>query len=127
MRAFNNPIVITIEIFDNDYGKLHYIEYNIGELFSKNEIVIESYVNLSPEDVNNLYYVINEFDFWNAPSKNPYPTGLDGSNWIIEGLNNCKYHFIERWMPLRKDNVAAGIGLCMLGLSKIKIDIVYLY
>jgi len=124
-RAFHDLIVISIDVYENNYGELHFKKFNIGRYFTEREIVIDSHLKLIPANINNLFNVIEKYDFWNTPTQNPYFKGLDGSTWIIEGLKEGKYHYIERWCPLQHENVASGIGLKMLGLSRVKIDMIY--
>ncbi len=125
LRSFHDPITITIEILDKEYGELHFQKFNVSRFYSENEIVINNFIKLTPININILLGVIKECDFWGAPSKNPYSHGLDGSTWIIEGLREGKYHIIERWSPINMDEVSAGIGLKMLDLSRIKINKIY--
>ena len=37
-------------------------------------------------------------DFWKLPT-NVDVSGLDGSHWILEALNNGYYHIVDRWSP----------------------------
>lgn len=40
---------------------------------------------------------ISKLDFWNSPVADPDDdNSTDGSNWILEGRRNGKYHFINR-------------------------------
>jgi hypothetical protein len=40
---------------------------------------------------------ISKLDFWNSPVADPADdNSTDGSNWILEGRRNGKYHFINR-------------------------------
>ena len=40
---------------------------------------------------------ISKLDFWNSPVADPrVDDATDGSNWILEGRKNDKYHFINR-------------------------------
>ena len=40
---------------------------------------------------------ISKLNFWNSPVADPANDGSsDGSNWILEGYKNGKYHFINR-------------------------------
>lgn len=124
-RAFHDTIVVLIEIIEKDYGLLNLKRYNIGRYFDENEIVIESNVKLYPSNIYDLLSVVEKYDFWNIPAKSPRTHGLDGSTWIVEGLKDGKFHIIERWSPIGKDDVSVGIGLKMLGLSRVKVDMIY--
>ncbi|MFH1050865.1 MAG: hypothetical protein V1779_08060 [bacterium] len=124
-RSFHDMIVITINVLENDFGELHFQKFCKEKPITEDSIVIDSHLKLFPANIYNLFNVIDKYDFWNTPSGNPYFMGLDASMWIIEGLRDGIYHYIERWWPLQHENVASGIGLKMLGLSRIKIDIIY--
>ncbi|MFA6570337.1 MAG: hypothetical protein WCT77_03795 [Bacteroidota bacterium] len=124
-RAHNNPITITIEIFENDYGELRLLEYSGGVFYPENAIMSNCLLQLFPYEIESFLKIIDNNCFWDILSANPYSRGLDGSTWIIEGIKNGKYHFIERWAPMQTDKVVAGIGLCMIGLSRMKFDRIY--
>jgi hypothetical protein len=38
--------------------------------------------------------------------------GLDGSQWVIEGIKNGSYHLVDRWSP--KDGEVRAIGMAMM-------------
>ena len=50
-------------------------------------------------------------------------TGLDGAQWIIEGLLNGNYHIVDRWSP--EEGSIRAIGLHFLKLSDLKVDEIY--
>jgi len=46
---------------------------------------------------NDIENYISKLDFWNSPVADPDDDqSTDGSNWILEGRKNGKYHFINR-------------------------------
>jgi hypothetical protein len=54
---------------------------------------------------------IEESKFWELPSIQE-TLGLDGSQWIIEGIKNGSYHLVDRWSP--KDGEVRAIGLAIM-------------
>lgn len=68
---------------------------------------------------------ISTFDFWNSPIADPYDEGsTDGSNWIVEGRKNGKYHFIDR---RNADGNLMPFGKYLIKISglKVKEDAIY--
>ena len=59
---------------------------------------------MTQEQVKLLQDALTEADFWNLPSEIDY-SGLDGSEWILEGVKDGTYHAVERWVPLQEDPV----------------------
>ena len=87
-RSFHDMIVITINVLENDYGELHFQKFSKVSPITEDDIVIDSKLKLIQANIYNLFNVIDKYDFWNTPTKNPYPIGLDGSTWVIEGLRD---------------------------------------
>jgi hypothetical protein len=54
---------------------------------------------------------VDNLGFWTAPNPVNDQTGTDGSQWIIEGVKNGKYHVVDRWMP--KGGVAHDLGVIL--------------
>ena len=52
---------------------------------------------LTSRQWNEIENYISKLDFWNKPVADPADDhSSDGSNWILEGRRNGKYHFINR-------------------------------
>lgn len=74
---------------------------------------------------NDIEKYISKLDFWNSPVADPADEGTtDGSNWIVEGRKNGKYHFINR-RNARGDLMEFGKYLIKLSGLKIKDYSVY--
>jgi hypothetical protein len=55
---------------------------------------------LSSVEATNLLIRISAVEFWKLPTEDPKaPNGMDGSQWIIEGVRSGKYHVVDRWTP----------------------------
>lgn len=46
-----------------------------------------------------LVKLLNEANFWSMPSIEDDAGGLDGSQWILEGVRGDRYHVVDRWTP----------------------------
>ncbi len=60
-----------------------------------------------------------EADFWKLDFKDADAEPMDGSRWIVEGVNEGKYHMIERWFPEPELRKAC---LYLLSISNLKIS-----
>lgn len=57
---------------------------------------------LSPAQWHCLKALLVATRFWDMPSTDK-SGGLDGAEWIVEGIHNGKYHIVERWSPYPDD------------------------
>ncbi len=55
-------------------------------------------VEVSIDEWKELHNRIDSIDFWNTPVQDGV-IGLDGSEWILEGYKDGKYHVLTRWTP----------------------------
>lgn len=71
--------------------------------------------------MSKLYQLENE-NFWELPTKKE-TLGFDGAQWVIEGLQDGKYHLVDRWTP--ESGSIRKIGLFLLELSGLKVKKIY--
>ena len=64
--------------------------------------------------------LLQKAQFWNMPAVRDNERGMDGSEWILEGLLGDKYHFAVRWTPKGQFRDA---GIFLIELSGLKEDI----
>ena len=63
---------------------------------------------------------IEDNKFWRLSAVDKTRMGLDGAQWIIEGVKDGNYHIVDRWSP--EGGPVRTIGLLMLHkLAKVKI------
>ena len=88
-------------------------------------IVFDTTINLKTRQWNQIENYLSKLDFWNSPIADPADENTsDGSNWIIEGRKNNKYHFIDR-RNARGDLKNFGKYLIKLSAIKISEDVIY--
>lgn len=84
---------------------------------------------LKAEEWNRLLALIDEAGFWNMPypEKKPEPNEkgelticLDGSEWVLEGVKNGKFHAVIRYCPDEKNFKEIGLYLAKLSGLEIK-------
>ena len=121
LRSFDKPVCIVVKEFNGNYFiNAKTIDrqpnfYPYVECKSRNEITgkqifdtIQKADRFALIDFDRTKVMTNgkwkeiqiylsKIDFWNSPISDPNDDGsMDGSNWILEGRKNGKYHFIIR-------------------------------
>jgi hypothetical protein len=60
-------------------------------------------VPVTPEEIARFSTALAKADFWNMQPDEP-SRGLDGAEWILEGVRDGKYHMVVRWCPATESN-----------------------
>jgi hypothetical protein len=89
--------------------------YEPGDLVENRERV------LSEDEWRLLADKVAEVSFWDLESN--AAMGLDGSEWILEGVRNGKYHFVYEWSP--KKGPIRELGTAFLEVSKLSESPIY--
>ena len=55
--------------------------------------------SVSAAEVSEFLDRIDRAHFWDLPAEESQPQGLDGAEWILEGVHNGRYHIVVRWCP----------------------------
>jgi len=59
---------------------------------------------VTAEQVREFLSLLEQADFWNLDTclqTRGLDRGLDGEEWLLEGVSNGKYHVVQRWCPSR--------------------------
>lgn len=122
LRTFHNPISIRLEVNKNDgSGTLYVKETDGAGGYEPGNIKEDFKKNISKESIDKLLKLLEKEDFWKLSPK-VKTMGLDGAQWIIEGLQDGKYHLVDRWSP---NGGIKDIGLFFLQLSGLKVEDIY--
>lgn len=122
LRTFHHPVVIRVDLRADATGILttKVADGAAGFPHTANHLIENVSRPLSREDTQSLLGRIKKTDFWTLPSHVDDRRGTDGSEWIIEGVKNGKYHVISRWSPHAGGVRKLGLTFA-LGLAKMKI------
>ena len=147
LRSFHQPICFSIKEFEGDYflnaksldrqpafypkieGRFNDFGKEIVDTIQKADrlafIKFDTLISLSNGQRNKIENYLAKLDFWNSPIADPFDEHTtDGSNWVIEGRKNNKYHFIDR-RNARGELRQFGKYLIRLSGLKIKEDEIY--
>ncbi len=118
LRTFHKPVAIRLERTDNSYT-LYWKQTSGAGGYDPGELIVNSSKQLTKEQWDKFISLLQSADFWNMTTKSKDDMGNDGSQWIIEGMTNGKYHVVDRWTP-RKNNFQK-CGLYLIELTELKI------
>ena len=115
LRTFRSPVCIRVNISSDSSATLTTKVTNGASGYLPGELIQNSTVTLSRNQKSKLLDTVNKNRFWTL--EKGQSSGLDGSEWVIEGLRNGQYHVARIWSPEANNNIRE-IGMFMLKLSK---------
>ena len=94
LPAFTGPTVITLTASPDGEGRIA-----IKTITGDREITsIDETVPVSRERLTIFITLLDQAHFWATPTELPR-RGLDGAEWIMEGVQDGRYRTIVRWCP----------------------------
>jgi hypothetical protein len=111
LRTFNHPVAVRIDIKPDGTATLAIKVASGAGGYAPGTLIENTTRALSNTEVNRFLALVDRVNFWSAPNPVDDQTGTDGSQWIIEGVRDGKYHVVDRWMP--KSGVAHELGMSL--------------
>ncbi len=118
LRTFHHPIFVRIERNRNEV-KLFTNELDGAGGYEPGKVLRTNSRNLTEEEWCGLLRLFDKANYWKLPSNNE-DLGNDGAQWILEAVEDNRYHIVERWSPQEGEYREACIYL--LKLSGIDVD-----
>jgi hypothetical protein len=118
LRTFDHPVVIRIDVRPDGICELTG-KVGLGSGGYDPGMLIRN--DTRPLTKQQSEWFLNEvaLKFWTAPQVQAKPGGVDGSQWIIEGVENGRYQVEDRWSP--DTGPIRELGLAMIGLADLGI------
>ncbi len=101
LRTFNKPVTFRIEKDNCEYMIYWKVLSGAGG-YEPGELITEKSKKLAEKDWLNFIDLVNKSNFWKMKIGRS-SMGLDGSDWILEGVNPRDYKVVTVWSP-RKGN-----------------------
>jgi hypothetical protein len=96
LRSFHNPIAIRIE--KNDEKVMLYWKLTDGEGgYEPGKLLIDKSKELSIVEWNKFNTQLEKLNYWNLKTKDEEALGVDGAQWILEGIKKDTYQVVDRW------------------------------
>ncbi len=118
LRTFKHPISVRIEKC-NDLITLNTVELDGAGGYQPGKIITDLNQKLPMSIYQKICTLLADIDFWDIDTTEPI-SGLDGSQWILEGYSNRKYHVVVRFSP--QPGKYREICLFFLELSGLRIN-----
>jgi len=98
LRTFDHPISVRIERTAYSF-RLTSIELNGAGGYEPGRKLRTDNVEIFSDQWCHLTSLLDRAKFWSEPTVDPDLPGNDGSQWILEGVNDERYHIVDRWTP----------------------------
>jgi hypothetical protein len=109
LRTFNHPVAIRVDIKPDRTGVLTAKVASGAGGYAPGTLLENTTRDLDEATVRSFLNLLDKTKFWKAPNPVNDQRGTDGSQWIVEGVKNGKYHVVDRWMP--QNGPAHDIGV----------------
>lgn len=120
LRSFHHPVAIRIDLKLDGSGILTTKVGSGAGGYSPGMLIKNTSRALTAKETSSFLAQVQTAGFWTAPNPVNDQKGTDGSQWIIEGVRDSKYHVVDRWSP--KDGVAHNLGvLFAFDLAKLNV------
>jgi hypothetical protein len=101
LRTFHHPVSTRLEVADDGSAQLFVKVLNGKGGYDPGRMIINHTIKVSKDSVDYFLGLLQKADFWNIPTEQPESSaiGVDGAQWIIEGVGGGQYHVVDRWSP----------------------------
>jgi len=101
LRTFHHPVAIRLEPKPDGTSVLTVKTADGAGGFRPGVLTENTSKILSREQTQLFLDRLKNLNFWSAPNPVRDQGGTDGSQWIIEGVKNGRYHIADRWSPAK--------------------------
>ncbi len=111
LRSFHHPISVRLVVAPDKTATLVSKETNGKGGYEPGRLIRDRTIHLSQIQTESFLTALTEFSFWSLPTLlEAEGIQLDGARWILEGVNEGRYHVVDRWSPDRADDPIRIIG-----------------
>ena len=97
LRTFHRAVAIKAVRHAYDF-EVHYLETTGMGGYEPGKLLVKNKYNVTQAQWCEFMDLLDKADFWNLPTIDR-EVGLDGSDWILEGVRENRYHIVDRWTP----------------------------
>jgi len=119
LPTFDHPVSVRIELRDSGVVATVVTSAGAGG-YEPGRVTYRDSFPLGVADWERVTALADSIHFWAMPMLGGRG-GLDGSQWIIEGVPIGRYHLVDHWTPLH-DQPFFQLGYYLLKLSKLPLD-----
>ena len=104
LRTFHHPVSIRVSIAPDGTAEAQIKVSSGAGGYDPGHVIEDRTGKLSPIEVSDLLKLVSATNFWKLPTEeqiHPDRIDLDGAQWIVEGVQNDRYHIVDRWSPTK--------------------------
>jgi hypothetical protein len=125
LRSFHHPISVRLVVAQDKTATLVSRETNGNGGYEPGRLIRNRTTHLSKKQTEAFLTALNELSFWSLPplleAEGKF-IQLDGAQWILEGVNEGRYHLVDRWSPDRTNDPIRIIGtMLMIELAQFRL------
>ena len=94
LPAFTDPTVVTVSVSPEEDARISIKTINGDREVTK----VDETVSVPKDQLTRFLTLLEQAHFWTTPTELP-TRGLDGAEWIMEGVKGGKYRTVVRWCP----------------------------
>jgi hypothetical protein len=128
LRTFNRPIAIRLTIRRDGTGQLMGAEMTGKSGFDLGVVAITEIVEISQDQMHQFQDLLQTTEYWSMPTADVRlheERIRDGTEWILEGERDGRYHVVARTSP--RNGTYRDACLYLLKLSKIEVEVNRVY
>jgi hypothetical protein len=123
LRSFHHPIAVRLVVRSSGSGWMHTRMTSGKGGYGPGRIIHSGVFWLTKTKTQSFLAAMDGLSFWNLPTlpvADERRVGLDGAQWIVEGVKDGQYHVVDRFSP-GPANPVREIGMLALKLGRMKI------
>jgi hypothetical protein len=98
LRSFHHPVAVRMWKSETDQF-ITLKELSGAGGYEPGRIITNRTRKLTRDEWDAFMRRLDEACYWNLPAVDPGDAGLDGAQWILEGVKDGRYHIVDRWTP----------------------------
>ena len=124
LRTFHQPVTVRLDVSSDGAGLLTAKVTDGRGGYESGKIVFDETTPLLADQVNGFLAQTERLQFWSLPTRDEGKgVGLDGAQWIMEGVQNGRYHLLDRHSP--SDEKFRETALTLTRLANVIIRKIY--
>jgi hypothetical protein len=122
LRTFHHPVAVRLNVKDDGTGLLRVKEADGAAGYEPGKLIVNRTTEISKQRVQVFLGKIEELGYWNLSTREDRSNfvGVDGAQWVLEGVRDRKYKLVDRWSPRQGPMRELGVFL-VFDLAKVKV------
>ena len=121
LRSFHHPVCVRLDVQTDGTAVVTTTITSGQGGYEPGKIIETRTRKLNREQTRGFLDLVEEVKFWSLPT-NPATNviGLDGAQWVLEGVRDNQYHVVDRWSPEKGEVHTLGITM-LIDLAELKL------